>query len=53
MKNTSLISFEGEVYDIFTEYGLDHKTTQRMARCLYVKDLQTGDALTEFHYEIR
>lgn len=48
MKNTSMISFEGEIYDIFASYGLDHKTTQRMSRCLYVKDLETGDALTEF-----
>ena len=48
MQHTSLISFEGEIYDIFAKYGLDHKTAQRMARCLYVKDLQTGDALTSF-----
>jgi vacuolar iron transporter family protein len=48
MQHTSMISVEGELYDVFSEYGLDHKTTQRMARCLYVKDLQSGDALTCF-----
>src|SRR5947207_15997582 len=48
MQETSMISFEREIYDIFNQYGLDHKTTQRMSRCLYVKDLESGDSLTGF-----
>src|SRR5439155_26879902 len=51
-ESSSLLTFETKVYDLFSPYGLDYSTAQRVARCIHdaagSKGSELGEELSSF-----
>lgn len=52
LQESSVDTFEGDVFDIFSPYGLDHINSQNVARCLWEAESRVeahpGEGLTSF-----